>query len=205
VIRYDFSTAVAAWPRPQGGGADTSASPRRIASTSRAARSGLRTAGSGVASGVSRRMTCGRWRTSAACSEARRSRSRMMAPRRYEALADAGAATGVIDRCSCGRTCDRGTALPKHQASDGTPHSGGGAASFSRRGVAHRVVKVDVRACTRRSCARFASDRSRDQLGRLLALVDGLVRSASAGESGRPSSAGWFGGADTRTRPCPRR
>jgi uncharacterized protein YprB with RNaseH-like and TPR domain len=62
-----------------------------------------------------------------------------MAPRRYERLADAGPATGVIDPMLVRAYLRAGTALPKHEEGDGTPHSGAALHLFAA-GVAHRVV-----------------------------------------------------------------
>jgi DNA polymerase elongation subunit (family B) len=66
-----------------------------------------------------------------------------MAPRRYERLADAGAATGVIDPLLVRAYVHSGAALPAHQPSDHTTHSGAALHLFAT-GVAHRVVKADV-------------------------------------------------------------
>src|SRR5260370_7588698 len=66
-----------------------------------------------------------------------------MTPRRYERLADAGPATGVIDPLLVRAYMRAGTALPAHEDSDGTPHSGAALYLFAS-GVAHRVVKPDV-------------------------------------------------------------
>ena len=97
-----------------------------------------------------------------------------MAPRRYERLADAGAATGVIDPLLVRAYLRSGQALPKHQPSDGTPHSGAALHLFAS-GVAHRVVKVDVASLYPSLMRAFRIGPARDTLGALLALVDGLV------------------------------
>ncbi len=98
-----------------------------------------------------------------------------MAPRRYERLADAGAATGVIDPLLVRAYIRSGAALPKHQADDGTPHSGAALHLFAS-GVAHRVVKVDVASLYPSLMRAFRIGPSRDHLRALLALVDGLVQ-----------------------------
>src|SRR6476646_1401267 len=97
-----------------------------------------------------------------------------MAPRRYERLADAGAATGVIDPLLVRAYVRSGMALPKHQADDGTPHSGAALHLFAS-GVAHRVVKVDVASLYPSLMRAYRIGPARDKLGALLALVDGLV------------------------------
>jgi DNA polymerase elongation subunit (family B) len=97
-----------------------------------------------------------------------------MAPRRYERLADAGAATGVIDPLLVRAYLRSGAALPKHQPDDGTPHSGAALHLFAS-GVAHRVVKVDVASLYPSLMRSYRIGPSRDKLGALLALVDGLV------------------------------
>ena len=97
-----------------------------------------------------------------------------MAPRRYERLADAGPATGVIDPLLVRAYLRAGTALPKHEESDGTPHSGAALHLFAT-GVAHRVVKVDVASLYPSLMRAFRIGPARDELGALLALVDGLV------------------------------
>jgi uncharacterized protein YprB with RNaseH-like and TPR domain len=98
-----------------------------------------------------------------------------MAPRRYERLADAGAATGVIDPLLVRAYVHSGAALPKHQADDGTPHSGAALHLFAS-GVAHRVVKVDVASLYPSLMRAYRIGPARDKLGVLLALVDGLVQ-----------------------------
>jgi DNA polymerase elongation subunit (family B) len=97
-----------------------------------------------------------------------------MAPRRYERLADAGAATGVIDPLLVRAYLRSGQALPAHQPSDGTEHSGAALHLFAT-GVAHRVVKADVASLYPSLMRAFRIGPSRDRLGVLLALVDGLV------------------------------
>jgi DNA polymerase elongation subunit (family B) len=117
-----------------------------------------------------------------------------MAPRRYERLADAGAATGIIDPLIVRAYLRAGAALPAHRASDGTPHSGAALHLFAS-GVAHRVVKADVASLYPSLMRSYRIGSSRDRLGVLLGLVDGLVerrldaktraRKARAGSSER--------------------
>jgi DNA polymerase elongation subunit (family B) len=119
-----------------------------------------------------------------------------MAPRRYERLADAGAATGVIDPLLVRAYVRAGTALPAHQSSDGTPHSGAALHLFAS-GVAHRVVKADVASLYPSLMRAYRIGPERDRLGALLALVDRLVeqrlvakakaRAAPAGSAERHS------------------
>jgi DNA polymerase, archaea type len=97
-----------------------------------------------------------------------------MAPRRYERLADAGAATGVIDPLLLRAYLRAGTALPAHEPSDGTPHSGAALHLFAT-GVAHRVVKADVASLYPSLMRAYRIGPARDELGALLALVDALV------------------------------
>lgn len=97
-----------------------------------------------------------------------------MAPRRYERLADAGAATGVIDPLLVRAYLRSGTALPAHQAGDGTPHSGAALHLFAS-GVARRVVKADVASLYPSLMRAYRIGPSRDRLGAMLALVDRLV------------------------------
>ena len=97
-----------------------------------------------------------------------------MVPRRYERLADAGAATGVIDPLIVRAYIRSGAALPAHQAGDGTSHSGAALHLFAA-GVAHRVVKADVASLYPSLMRAYRIGPSRDRLGVLLALVDGLV------------------------------
>lgn len=97
-----------------------------------------------------------------------------MAPRRYERLADAGAATGVIDPMLVRAYVRAGSALPAHQPSDGTPHSGAALHLFAS-GVARRVVKADVASLYPSLMRAHRIGPARDKLGALLALVDRLV------------------------------
>ena len=97
-----------------------------------------------------------------------------MAPRRYERLADAGAATGVIDPLLVRAYLRAGAALPAHEPSDGTPHSGAALHLFAT-GVAHRVVKADVASLYPSLMRAYRIGPERDRLGALLALVDALV------------------------------
>jgi DNA polymerase elongation subunit (family B) len=97
-----------------------------------------------------------------------------MAPRRYERLSDAGAATGVIDPLLVRAYLRATTALPAHQPSDGTPHSGAALHLFAS-GVAHRVVKADVASLYPSLMRAYRIGPARDKLGALLALVDRLV------------------------------
>jgi DNA polymerase, archaea type len=97
-----------------------------------------------------------------------------MVPRRYERLADAGAATGVIDPLLVRAYLHEGAALPAHQESDGTPHTGAALHLFAA-GVAHRVVKADVASLYPSLMRSYRIGPARDRLGALLALVDGLV------------------------------
>ena len=97
-----------------------------------------------------------------------------MAPRRYERLADAGAATGVIDPLLVRAYLRSGVALPAHEPSDGTPHSGAALHLFAA-GVAQRVVKTDVASLYPSLMRAYRIGPERDTLGALLALVDRLV------------------------------
>lgn len=97
-----------------------------------------------------------------------------MVPRRYERLADAGAATGIIDPLLVRAYLRAGMALPAHEASDGTPHSGAALHLFAS-GVAHRVVKADVASLYPSLMRVYRIGPSRDRLGALLGLVDDLV------------------------------
>ncbi len=97
-----------------------------------------------------------------------------MAPRRYERVADAGAATGVIDPLLVRAYLRAGMALPAHQPSDGTPHSGAALHLFAT-GVARRVVKADVASLYPSLMREYRIGPSRDHLGAMLALVDRLV------------------------------
>lgn len=105
-----------------------------------------------------------------------------MAPRRYERLADAGAATGVIDPLLVRAYLRSGTALPAHQASDGTPHSGAALHLFAA-GVAHRIVKADVASLYPSLMRAWRIGPARDTLGALLALVDRLVEQRLAAKA----------------------
>lgn len=98
-----------------------------------------------------------------------------MVPRRYERLADTGAATGMIDPLLVRAYLRRGMALPAHEAGDGTAHSGAALHLFAS-GVAHRVVKADVASLYPSLMRQYRIGPSRDRLGVLLALVDGLVQ-----------------------------
>jgi DNA polymerase elongation subunit (family B) len=97
-----------------------------------------------------------------------------MAPRRYERLADAGAATGVIDPLLVRAYLRSGAALPRHEAGDGTPHSGASLHLFAA-GVAHRIVKADVASLYPSLMREYRIGPARDRLGALLAIVDRLV------------------------------
>ncbi|HJR59827.1 MAG TPA: DNA polymerase domain-containing protein [Vicinamibacterales bacterium] len=97
-----------------------------------------------------------------------------MAPRRYERLADAGAATGVIDPLLVRAYLRAGSALPAHQAGDGTSHTGAALHLFAS-GVAHRVVKADVASLYPSLMRAHRIGPARDHLGAMLALVDRLV------------------------------
>ncbi|MET0793122.1 MAG: DNA polymerase domain-containing protein, partial [Polyangiaceae bacterium] len=97
-----------------------------------------------------------------------------MAPRRYERLADAGAATGVLDPLLVRAYLRSGSALPVHQAGDGTAHSGAALHLFAC-GVAERIVKADVASLYPSLMRQYRIGPKRDRLGVLLALVDQLV------------------------------
>ena len=113
-----------------------------------------------------------------------------MTPRRYERLADAGAATGVIDPLLVRAYLHAGMALPAHQPSDGTPHSGAALHLFST-GVARQVVKADVASLYPSLMRAYRIGPTRDTLGGLLALVDRLVeRRLAAKASARAASPG---------------
>ena len=105
-----------------------------------------------------------------------------MAPRRYERLADAGAATGMIDPLLVRAYLRAGRALPAHQPSDGTPHSGAALHLFAT-GVAHRVVKADVASLYPSLMRAYRIGPTRDRLGALLALVDRLVEQRLAAKA----------------------
>jgi DNA polymerase I len=114
-----------------------------------------------------------------------------MAPRRYERLADAGAATGVIDPLLVRAYLRAGAALPAHQPSDGTPHSGAALHLFAA-GVARRIVKADVASLYPSLMRSFRIGPARDRLGAMLALVDRLVeqrlRAKAAARAAPPGS-----------------
>lgn len=113
-----------------------------------------------------------------------------MAPRRYERLADAGPATGVIDPILLRAYIHAGQALPAHEAGDGTIHSGAALHLFAS-GAAHRVVKTDVASLYPSLMRAYRIGPSRDRLGALLALVDGLVeRRLEAKTRGRLAAPG---------------
>ena len=97
-----------------------------------------------------------------------------MVPRRYERLSDAGAATGMIDPLLVRAYLRAGSALPAHEESDGTPHSGAALHLFAT-GVAHHVVKADVASLYPSLMRTYRIGPARDHLGALLALVDRLV------------------------------
>jgi DNA polymerase elongation subunit (family B) len=113
-----------------------------------------------------------------------------LAPRRYERLADAGAATGVIDPLLVRAYLRAGHALPAHEAGDGTTHSGAALHLFAT-GVANRVVKADVASLYPSLMRTHRIGPSRDRLGAMLALVDGLVeRRLAAKAAARTAPAG---------------
>jgi DNA polymerase elongation subunit (family B) len=97
-----------------------------------------------------------------------------MTPRRYERLADAGAATGVIDPLLVRAYLRSGMALPAHEDTDRTTHTGAALYLFAT-GVAHRVVKADVASLYPSLMRTHRIGPKRDHLGALLALVDRLV------------------------------
>jgi DNA polymerase elongation subunit (family B) len=105
-----------------------------------------------------------------------------MAPRRYERLADAGPATGVLDPLLVRAYLRAGAALPAHEASDGTPHSGAGLHLFAT-GVARHVVKADVASLYPSLMREYRIGPRRDRLGALLALVDRLVEQRLAAKA----------------------
>lgn len=111
-----------------------------------------------------------------------------MAPRRYERLSDAGAATGVIDPLLVRAYLRSGAALPKHEPSDGTPHTGAALHLFAM-GVATRVVKADVASLYPSLMRAFRIGPSRDHLGALLALVDRLVEHRLAAKASARAAA----------------
>ncbi len=113
-----------------------------------------------------------------------------MVPRRYERLADAGPATGMIDPLLVRAYLHSGTALPAHQAGDGTPHSGAALHLFAT-GVARRVVKADVASLYPSLMRTYRIGPARDHLGVLLALVDRLVEQRlTAKAAGRAAPSG---------------
>jgi DNA polymerase elongation subunit (family B) len=97
-----------------------------------------------------------------------------MVPRRYERLADTGAATGMIDPLLVRAYLRAGSALPAHEPSDGTVHSGA-ALHLYATGVAHRVVKADVASLYPSLMRAYRIGPARDRLGALVTLVDELV------------------------------
>jgi DNA polymerase elongation subunit (family B) len=113
-----------------------------------------------------------------------------LAPRRYERLADAGAATGVIDPMLVRAYLRAGHALPAHERGDGTTHSGAALHLFAT-GVAERVVKADVASLYPSLMRTHRIGPSRDRLGAMLAMVDGLVeRRLAAKAAARRAPAG---------------
>jgi DNA polymerase elongation subunit (family B) len=111
-----------------------------------------------------------------------------IAPRRYERVADTGAATGIIDPLLVRAYLRAGAALPAHRDSDGTPHSGAALHLFAA-GVAHRVVKADVASLYPSLMRAYRIGPSRDRLGVLLVLVDGLVERRLAAKAAARSEA----------------
>jgi DNA polymerase elongation subunit (family B) len=67
------------------------------------------------------------------------------------------------------------TALPAHQPSDGTAHTGAALHLFAT-GVAHRIVKADVASLYPSLMRQYRIGPSRDRLGAFLSLVDQLVQ-----------------------------
>jgi DNA polymerase elongation subunit (family B) len=118
-----------------------------------------------------------------------------MVPRRYERLADTGAATGMIDPLLVRAYIRSGAALPAYSAGDGTPHSGAALHLFAS-GVARHVVKADVASLYPSLMRAYRIGPSRDRLGVLLTLVDGLVErrldAKSQARSAEPGSAERF-------------
>lgn len=106
-----------------------------------------------------------------------------MAPRRYERLADAGAATGVLDPLLVRADLRAKTALPAHEASDGTLHQGAALYLFAS-GVASRIVKADVASLYPSLMRQYRIGPSRDRLGVFLAVVDRLVERRLAAKAG---------------------
>ena len=97
-----------------------------------------------------------------------------MAPRRYERLADAGPATGVLDPLLVRAYLRERAALPVHQPSDGTQHSGAALHLFAA-GVAKRIVKADVASLYPSLMREYRIGPARDRLGALISLVERLV------------------------------
>jgi DNA polymerase elongation subunit (family B) len=105
-----------------------------------------------------------------------------LAPRRYERLADAGAATGILDPLLVRAYLRSGCAIPAHQPSDGTEHSGAALYLFAS-GVATRIVKADVASLYPSLMREYRIGPARDRLGVLLALVDQLVEQRLAAKA----------------------
>ena len=105
-----------------------------------------------------------------------------MAPRRYERLADAGAATGVIDPLLVRAYLRAGAALPAHASAPAIAHTGAALHLFAA-GVARRVVKADVASLYPSLMRAYRIGPTRDHLGALLALVDGLVEQRLAAKA----------------------
>jgi len=119
-----------------------------------------------------------------------------MVPRRYERLAETGAATGMVDPLLVRAYIRSGAALPGHEPSDGTPHSGAALHLFAA-GVAHRIVKADVASLYPSLMRSYRIGPARDRLDVLLALVDQLVEQRLAakalGKAAPPGSGERFG------------
>ena len=111
-----------------------------------------------------------------------------MVPRRYERLAEAGAATGVIDPLLVRAYVRAGAALPAHQESDGTTHTGAALHLFAT-GVAERVVKADVASLYPSLMRQYHIGPARDRLGVLLTVVDRLVEQRLAAKARARASA----------------
>jgi DNA polymerase I len=105
-----------------------------------------------------------------------------MVPRRYERLADAGPATGVLDPLLVRAYLRSGAALPSHETSDGTQHSGAALYLFAT-GVAQRIVKADVASLYPSLMRQYRIGPRRDRLGVLLRLVDHLVEQRLAAKA----------------------
>lgn len=97
-----------------------------------------------------------------------------LAPRRYERLADAGPATGILDPMLVRAYLRARTALPAHEAGDGTPHTGAALHLFAS-GVAKKIVKADVASLYPSLMREYRIHPKRDRLGVLLSLVDRLT------------------------------